>query len=406
MSNVVVIGAGHASGQLVDSLRREGHEGSITLVGEEPHLPYQRPPLSKKYLTGELPVERVLFRPAAVYEKNDVTLKLGVRAESIDRESQSVLLSDGTTLAWDGLALTTGARVMKLPVEGADLDGVCYLRTLADVDALRERCEPGGNLVIVGGGYIGLEVAASGRKLGMNVTVVEMAPRVMSRVVAEEVSAFYQGLHAQNGVDIQCEKQVAAIEGDGTQVTGVTTADGSVIPADVVVIGIGVRPNVELAQEAGLECSNGIVVDDCARTQDPRIVAAGDCTFHPNAIYGRSLRLESVHNALEQARCAAASLCGASKPYDQVPWFWSDQYDVKLQIAGVCQGYDDVVVRGDPNTSKFSVFYLREGRLVATDAVNSPAEFMAAKKLIATENAKGIDVDLLANPDFALKSLL
>lgn len=406
MKDIVVVGGGHAAGQLVDCLRKEGHEGSITLVGEEPQLPYQRPPLSKKYLTGELAVERVLFRPRAVYEKNEIDLRLGRRVEHIDRDAATVTLSDGETLRWDGLALTTGARVVTLPLPGVDLEGVFYLRTLADVDALRAHCAAEADMVVVGGGYIGLEVAASGRKMGMNVTVLEAADRVMARVAGAPLSGYYQSLHQRHGVDIRCGAQVSALVGDGEKVAAVKTADDETFPADVVVIGIGIQPNVELATAAGLACDNGIVVDDCAVTEDERIVAAGDCTFHPSRIYGRSHRLESVHNALEQARSAAAALCGRRTAYDQVPWFWSDQYDVKLQIAGVCAGHDDIVARGRPEDDKFCLFYLRGGTLIACDAVNSPAEFMAARKLVGADAAGDIDPDALADPDFPLKSLL
>lgn len=377
----VIVGAGHAAGQLAASLRQNGFEGRIVLIGEEAQLPYQRPPLSKKYLSGEFGLDRVYFKPPAFYEDAKVETRLGERVTSIDRAAKTLTLEGGETLAYDKLALTTGSRVRKLPIPGADLSGLHYLRTVDDVDGMRGEFEPGKNLVIVGGGYIGLEVAAVATGLGLKVTVLEMEARVLQRVTSPELSKFFQDFHAAKGVDIRTQTAIASFEGDG-KLEFAVTADGTKIPADIALLGIGIIPNTELAAEAGLPAANGIAVNEFCQTEDENVFAAGDCTDHPSALYDRRIRLESVHNALEQAKTAAAAMCGTLKAYDQVPWFWSDQYDLKLQIAGLSTGYDTVVQRGDPATNKFALFYLKDGVLISVDAVNAAPEYMMGRRLI------------------------
>ena len=400
---VVIAGAGHAAGQVVTSLRQHKFEGQIVLVGEEPYLPYQRPPLSKKFLAGEMPAERLYVKPASFYEDASVELHLDTRVTALDRAARRLETDAGEPLAYDRLVLALGARVRRLPIEGAALGGVHYLRSIADVEGIRGGLEPGQRLVVIGAGYIGLEVAAVARQAGLEVTVIEVADRVMSRVVSPEISDFYQIQHTEQGVRFRLSTGVDAITGK-KRVKSVTTSDGEDIPADLVVIGVGIVPNTQLAADAGLSVDNGIVVDDHCRTEDPDILAVGDCTIHPNGIYGRQLRLESVHNALEQAKTAAANICGKDTAYSQVPWFWSDQYDLKLQIAGLSEGYDDVAIRGNPAERSFSCLYLRDGRLIACDAINAPRDVVQSKQLIAEKAL--IAVEKLANPEVALKDML
>ena len=400
---VVIAGAGHAAGQLVTSLRQHKFEGQIVLVGDEPYLPYQRPPLSKKFLAGEMPAERLYVKPASFYEDANVELHLDTRVTAIDPATKQLETDANEPVAYDRLVLALGSRVRQLPIEGAALSGVHYLRSIADVEGIRGGLEPGHRLVVIGAGYIGLEVAAVARQAGLEVTVIEMADRVMSRVVSPEISDFYQIQHTEQGVRFRLSTGVDALTGK-KRVKSVTTSNGEDIPADLVVIGIGIVPNTQLAADAGLPVDNGIIVDDHCRTEDPDIFAVGDCTIHPNAIYGRQLRLESVHNALEQAKTAAANICGKDTAYSQVPWFWSDQYDLKLQIAGLSEGYDDVAIRGNPAERSFSCLYLRDGRLIACDAINAPRDFVQSKQLIADQAL--IAVEELANPDVALKDML
>lgn len=399
---VVIVGAGHGAGQVVASLKQHQFAGRIVLVGEEPYLPYQRPPLSKKYLAGEMPPERLYFKPASFYEDDNIDIMLNTRVEQIDRDSNRVSMSNGQHLDYDKLVIATGSSVRKVDVPGADLDGIHYLRSIADVEAIRSDIENASGIVIVGAGYIGLEVAAVCRQTGLEVTVLEMADRVMSRVVSGQVSAFYEQLHARHGVDIRLSTGLAAFEGDGRVTQVVTSADDR-IAADLAVVGVGIVPNTGLAEDAGLSVENGIVVNDMCRTDDPDIYAIGDCTSHPNTIYDRRLRLESVHNALEQAKTAAGNICGIETHYAQVPWFWSDQYDIKLQIAGLSEGFDATVLRGDPANAAFACFYLRDGILIAVDAINSPREFMQSKRLIA-DHAR-IGADLLADTKVLLRDL-
>jgi 3-phenylpropionate/trans-cinnamate dioxygenase ferredoxin reductase subunit len=399
---IVIAGAGHAAGQVVASLQQHPFDGQIVLVGDEPYLPYQRPPLSKKFLAGEMPAERLYVKPASFYEDAGVELHLDTQIEALDRDARRLVVANGDPISYDVLILALGARVRRLPVDGADLDGVHYLRNIVDVQAIRAELEKGRRLVIIGAGYIGLEVAAVARQAGLDVTVIEMADRVMSRVVSPEISDYFQIEHANQGVKLRLSTGVDNITGK-KHVKSVTTSDGDEIPADVVVIGVGIEPNTSLASGAGLDVDNGIVVDDHCRTSDPDIYAIGDCTRHPNEIYGRSLRLESVHNALEQAKTAVANICGTDTAYNQVPWFWSDQYDLKLQIAGLSEGYDDVVIRGNPAERSFSCVYLREGRLIAVDAINAPRDFVQSKQLIA--DGAILDADRLADSEVTLQEL-
>ena len=398
---VVIAGAGHAAGQLVTSLKQQKFAGQIVLVGDEPYLPYQRPPLSKKFLSGDMPAERLYVKPASFYEDPQVELRLETRISEIDRDSKTLKTNNGD-IAYDKLILALGSRVRRLDIEGADLDGVYYLRNIADVDAIHEELQNKKNAVIVGAGYIGLEVAAVIRQLGLDVTVVEMADRVMSRVVSPEISDFYQIEHTTQGVKLRLSTGITAFRGDG-HIDAVETADGELIPADFVIIGVGIVPNTELAAHADIIVADGIVVNDQCQTNDPDIYAVGDCTSHPNSIYGRQLRLESVHNAVEQAKTAASNICGKETHYSQVPWFWSDQYDLKLQIAGLSTGYDDVVIRGNPADRSFACLYLKDGKLIATDAVNSPKEFVQSKALIAARTV--VDRDKLADTEVQLKEL-
>ncbi len=381
--HLVIVGGGQAAAQAVQSLRQQNFAGAITLLCDEPYPPYQRPPLSKKYLAGEVARERLLLRPAAFYAEKGVTLELRARAEEIDTNGHRVRLRDGRTLAYDRLLLATGSRARVLDVPGATLRHVHHLRTIADVDAITTSLVPGARVLLVGAGYIGLEVAAVLRQRGFDVTVLEAASRVMSRTVSPDISAFYEQYHLAAGVAIHCGASVKALHG-GDRVTAVETTDGRAFPCDVVIVGIGVVPNVELAANAGLECSNGILVDEFARTADPDIVAAGDCTNHRLPLLERRVRLESVPNAVHQAKVAAQTLLGAPAAYSEVPWFWSDQYDLKLQIAGLSTDYEEVVVRGDASAHSFAVFYLRGGEVIAVDAVNSPRDFLAGKKLVAS----------------------
>ena len=379
--NTVIIGGGQAAAQACAALRQFGYEGKITLIGEEAALPYQRPPLSKAYMKGELAEERLYFKPEAWYENNNIDLVLSMRAQKIDRARRVVEIEHGGEIAYDALIMATGSRPRVLPIEGADLDGVFDLRNLADVERIRPRMMGGQRMVIVGAGYIGLEAAAVARQLDLEVTVLEMADRVLARVTSPVMSEFYDREHRAKGVEIRLNSQISTIKGDG-KVEAAVLADGTELPADIVLIGIGIVPNDDLAAGAGIACKDGILTDRDARTNDPRVFAAGDCAVRPLVHYGRTGRLESVHNAIEQGKLAAASIMGKPRPNEDCPWFWSDQYDLKLQIAGLSTGHDEIVVRGDPAERKFAAFYLKGGRLIAVDAVNSPPEFLASKRLI------------------------
>ncbi|MCM3516151.1 FAD-dependent oxidoreductase [Nocardioides sp. P86] len=384
------MGASHAGAQLAASLRQGGWKGEIVLVGDEGTQPYQRPPMSKAYLAGKNTLDQLAIRSAAFYAKQEITL-LDDTVQAVDRTDGRVTLSRGGSLAYDELALCTGARVRRLAAPGADLCGVHYLRTAADVELIREAASPGRRAVIIGGGYIGLETAASLSGLGLQVSVLEATERVLGRVTAPEVSAFFDRIHREEAVDVRTKATVEELVGTD-RVQGVVLAGGETVPADLVIIGIGVEPNTELAAAAGLQVDDGVVIDDHARTSDPAIVAAGDCTSHDMARYGRRIRLESVSSAVEQAKVAAATACGKSQRITALPWFWSDQYDVKLQIAGINTGYDEIVLNGDPAEGRdFTCYYLRRGELIAADCVNRPRDFMFSKQVITRGGQVGRD---------------
>lgn len=402
--NFIIAGASHAASMLAPTLRQQGWQGRIIVIGAEASIPYHRPPLSKDYLAGEKTLDEILIRPAKVYEKSEVEFILNTSVESIHRDNRTVRLSTNETLPYDKLALTVGSKVRKVNLPGVDLAGVFYLRDLRDVERITSYVNPGANAVIVGGGYIGLETAAVLNKKGMNVTVLEMMKRVLQRVTAPVVSEFYTRIHGEEGVSIRCGVGVSGFRGNG-RVAKVLCSDGSEFAADLVIIGVGILPNTALAAAAGLEVDNGVVVNDRAQTSDPDIFAAGDCTNHHNPIYDRRIRLESVQNATDQSRVAAGAACGKEVSYNAVPWFWSEQYDLMLQIAGLSQGYDEIITRGDPDNSRsFAAFYLKSGRVIAVDAINKPQEFMATKKLVALKQE--IDRVKLADADVPVKELL
>ena len=397
---IVIIGAGQAGAQAVATLRAEGFTGTITMIGDEPFLPYQRPPLSKAYLQGKFERERLFLKPESFYAEAKVEMILGTAAASIDRTKKQVMLTDGRVIAYDKLLLATGTRVRPILVPNANFKAVHYLRSIADVDALRAVFEPGKRLAIVGGGYIGLEVAAVAVKHGLDVTVFEALDRLMQRAVSPLVSAFYEDVHRAAGVKIHFNTVVEKFVGENV-LEGVV-ASGKTWPADIALVGIGVVPNSELAKDTGLPVDNGIVVDNCARTSDPSIFAAGDCTWHP----GREnafLRLESVQNAIDQAKHAALAMIGKPTPYAEVPWFWSDQYDLKMQIAGLGRPGDQHVLRGDPASRKFAVFHLRDGKVAAVEAVNAAAEYLVGRKLIAAGTP--IAAEKLADLSIPMKNM-
>ena len=400
MSGVVIIGAGHAAGQAAASLRQAKYAGDITIVGDEAHIPYQRPPLSKAYLKGDQSADKVYLRAESFYADRDIAMKLSTRATAIDTTAKTVALSSDETLHYDHLLISTGSRPRKLSIDGSDLPGIHYLRTMDDVDGLRDGMQADANLVIVGGGYIGLEVAAVGRELGLNVHVLEMEERILQRVTTPEMSAYYHKLHEGRGVNIHTNTAVTGFAGDG-KVQEVLCGDKR-FPADIVIVGIGIIPNTELAEAAGIVCDNGIVVDDHCCTSDPHVYAAGDCTNHPNPLLDRRLRLESVPNAMDQARVSTANMLGDDKTYAAIPWFWSDQYELKLQMVGFSADGDAQVLRGDMASNQFAIFYLKDGKVVAADAVNSPKEFMLCKQLVG----KSADPAMLADPEADLKALL
>lgn len=400
--SVVIAGAGHGAGQIIASLKQHKFAGRIVLIGEESHLPYQRPPLSKKYLAGELTAERLHFKPASFYEDPQIDVRLNTRIDAIDRDARQVRTSEGEAIAYDKLILAIGSRVRRVSVPGSQLPGVHYLRSIDDVDAIRDGIASSKRLVIVGAGYIGLEVAAVCRKLGLDVTVIEMQDRVMSRVVSANVSDFFQLEHTNQGVKLLLSTGLEAFAGR-RRLKLVITDTGHTIRADLVVVGVGIVPNTELAAAADLDVDNGIVVNDQCQTGDPDVYAIGDCTSHPNSIFAERMRLESVHNALEQAKTAASNICGVESHYSQVPWFWSDQYDLKLQIAGLSRGYDQVVLRGDPSSKSFACLYLKDGVLIAIDAINAARDFVQSKALIAKRAV--VDVESLADADVAIKDL-
>jgi 3-phenylpropionate/trans-cinnamate dioxygenase ferredoxin reductase subunit len=402
-SSIIIIGGGQAGAQALDTLRREGFSGRLVLIGNEPELPYQRPPLSKKYLSGEMAAERLAFRHRSFYDEHGIELKLGQAAVRIDPAARQVALADGEKLAYDRLLLCLGADSRRLTCPGATLPGVHYLRTVADVAPIREGFKPQARIVVIGGGYIGLETAATGRKMGCEVTVLEMADRIMNRVVAPAVSQYFAGEHLLHGVNIVCDTRVVCLEGTG-RVERVVCADGSAHAADLVVVGVGAVATTELASAAGLACDNGIVVDEYCRTSDAAIFAAGDCTNHPSLRFGRRVRLESVDNAFEQAKTAALNMLDRPHVHDRVPWFWSDQFDNKLLIVGLSQDYDRQVLRGSPESRSFSVCYLKGQELLAVEAINHSKDYMAARKLIAERTP--LQLDKLADSGLGLKDAI
>jgi 3-phenylpropionate/trans-cinnamate dioxygenase ferredoxin reductase subunit len=402
----IIVGAGHAGGETAVQLRKAGYEGRILMIGEEAHPPYERPPLSKDFLAGEVELRRLYLRPPHFYPEQGIELLARREVTAIDPAKRQVTAGD-ETFSYDALVLATGASLRRIDVPGANLAGLHMIRSIDDTIRLRDQFREGLRLVVVGGGYIGLEVAAIARKKGLQVTVIEAAPRLMARTASPAVSAFFAGLHRSKGVEIRLGEAVTGFEGI-SRVSAVTTTGGGLYPADLVVVGIGISPNTALAEKAGLAVADGILVDAQCRTSDPAIYALGDAARHENAIYGRSLRLESVQNAMGQARVAAMTIAGQHAVYDEIPWFWSNQFDIRLQIAGVGEGADDHVLRGDFPHPGFSVAALKDGRLVALEAVNAPRDFMAAKKLIVDpRNAKtGIDKEKLADSGLLLKDLL
>ena len=399
----VVIGASHAAAQLCVSLRQEGWDGDVVMIGNEPHLPYHRPPLSKTFLCGDKTIQDLLIYSAEFYEKNMIQFLHG-HVVSIDRVQKILTLADGSNFSYDKLALCTGARVRALENEGSQLEGVYYVRNATDIEAIQQHIQTAQHAVMIGGGYIGLETAASLTKKGMQVSLLEASPRILQRVTAPELSAFYTRVHQEHGVQIYTEKCVERLVGTST-VEGVLCQDGSFITADLVIVGIGVHPNVEVAQVAGIVVNNGVVIDQYCQTNDPDIVAAGDCTSHFNQLYQRQIRLESVPNANAQAKIAAATMCGKTKVFDTLPWFWSDQYDIKLQIAGLNHGYDQMIIRGDiQNGYSFSAFYFKEQKLIAADCINRPLEFMVSKKII-TDNIP-VDLKQISDDSFDIREML
>ncbi|GAB3522002.1 NAD(P)/FAD-dependent oxidoreductase [Phytohabitans suffuscus] len=386
----LIVGASQAGVQLATSLRDHGYTAPIVLVGAEAHAPYQRPPLSKQFLSGAADLASLELRTAGFYAERGIDVIRGERVTHValsgsGRRGAGIALTDGgRAISFDRLALTVGARPRRLDVPGADLEGVCYLRDIDDAARLRAHLTRAQEVVVVGGGFIGLEAAAVARAAGRTVTVVEAAGRLIPRSVAPMVSEFFRQAHTRRGTGVRLGSGVAAIQGWQGRVSGVRLLDGTLLTADLVVVGVGVVPRTELAEQLGLACDGGIVVDEYARTSEPSIVAAGDCTVLPHPLAGGGrVRLESMPNAIAQARVAAATLAGDPRPYTEVPWFWSDQYDLKLQIAGVAHGYDQIVVRGDPGAERFSVLYYRRGQLQAITAVNWPADYLAVRRALA-----------------------
>ena len=402
MEELVVVGGGQAGIQCIASLRKEGYSGSITLIGEENHLPYQRPPLSKGFLSGATANDRLYLKKLEFFQENSIQLNLGVTAKKIDRENCLVHLSDNKTIGYDKLVLATGSRVRKLNFPGSNLDGINYLRGIDDATLLKDGLLKSKNLVIVGAGYIGLEVAAVATEFDINITVIEMADRVMNRTVDPIISQYYEKLHINNGIKFILNESLEKVDGNNT-VEHVICSGGSSIQADILVIGAGVIPNVELAEESGLSCENGISVDQYGQTEDMKVFACGDCTNHPNEKLNRRLRLESVHNAMEQSKTVASSIMGKKTAYNQIPWFWSDQYDHKLQIVGLSGDHDEVLMRGSQEESKFMLFYLKEEEIVAIDAVNNPKEFLICRKLV--ENKVKISPEDILNQSKNLNDL-
>jgi 3-phenylpropionate/trans-cinnamate dioxygenase ferredoxin reductase subunit len=399
---IVIVGGGQAGLTAAEALRAEGWQGGVVILGAEPHAPYNRPPLSKAYLLGETPIAQLTIRGAEFFAKKQIQLLCGNTVSAIEPAARRVVLNDGSAQNYYGLVLATGSRPRELAIEGARLDGVAYLRTLDDAAAIRTALENANNVVVIGGGFIGLEVAATARKRGRSVIVLEAMDRLLARVASPRISEYFEGLHVAHGVEVMTNAKVSRLVGDGS-VRAVEIADGRSFPADLVVVGVGAVANDELARNAGLACDRGVIVDACSRTSDPAIVAAGDCTAHRLAD-GALSRLESVQNAVEQGRSAAAALLGKERPFVASPWFWSDQYDVKLQMAGSSSGAEQVALRGSPDDKHFTLFYLKGGRLIGADTINRPGDHMLTRKLL--DHGISPTMEQVSDERFELKSLL
>ncbi|HYL68836.1 MAG TPA: FAD/NAD(P)-binding oxidoreductase [Candidatus Limnocylindria bacterium] len=382
-AGTVIVGTGQAGFQTGASLRSEGYEEPITLIGEEPHIPYQRPPLSKGFPLGQQNFEGIQLRPEGFYQDHRIDLLTGKRVAAVDRAARQVRLESGARIPYEKLVLAAGARNRKLMIKGAELDGVHYLRSLEEAIAVKESLQRAREIVVIGGGFIGLEIAAVARTLGKSVTVLEALPRLMSRAVAPIISEFFRELHASRGVRIICDASVSEISGSRGRVQKVVLRDGTAYSADLVMVGVGIVPNIELAQDAGLSISNGVAVNECLETDDENIFAIGDCAEHPCVFAGGRVRLESVQNAADQAQRVATTIAGRRSSYRALPWFWTDQFDIKLQMAGISHGHDRIVTRGSAESRKLSVFYFKQDRLVAVDSINRPLDHMIGRKLIA-----------------------
>ncbi|MCX5542124.1 FAD-dependent oxidoreductase [Paraburkholderia sp. CNPSo 3076] len=403
--DVLIVGAGHAAAQLAVTLRQRKFEGSVLIIGEEAEPPYERPPLSKDYLSGDKSFERILIRPPAFWQERRVDMLLGRRVERVLADLHQVVLSDGSVIRYGSLIWATGGAPRKLICPGRDLVGIHYVRTRADVDRMKEKLPRVEKVVVIGGGYIGLEAAAVMRKLEKHVTLIEALDRVLARVAGEPLSRFYEAEHRSHGVALRLSAQVECVEGDDGVMSGVRLVDGEVLPADMVIVGIGIIPAIEALKAPGAKTSNGVDVDEFCRTSLPDVFAVGDCAAHRNRYaQGATIRLESVQNANDQAATVAKFLTGLHEPYDAVPWFWSNQYELKLQTVGLSAGYDQTVLRGDPATKAFSLIYLRRGRVIALDCVNAARDYVHGKLLI--QNRRAVSTDRLADTTKPLKELV
>lgn len=403
IDQIVVIGGGQSGAQCAVTLRQKSSETAITIVTSEDHLPYQRPPLSKDYLSGALDREKLFVQTEQYYASKNIDVLCGASATEIDRDRQTVILDGGTSLPYTKLLIATGASHRKLTLPKSDLAGGFYLRDLDECDALSAVLDRPGPMVILGAGYIGLEVAATARKKGKTVTVVDIAPHVLGRVGTPPISDFLRQKHESEGVEFRLGAQLKAIHGD-SEVTAVEITSGEILECATLLVGIGAVVDTQLAEQAGLEVDNGIVVDQSCRTSDPNIWASGDCTQFYSARYGQSIRLESVPNATVQGRAAAESMSGETVLYDPLPWFWSDQYDIKYQAVGLTEGYDNFVVRGDPSGSCFSAWFFKSGKLIAVEAINDPKSFAFARRTLTMQQS--IDAEQISNIEIDLKTLV
>lgn len=401
---LVVVGGGQAAAQLIEVARQEGYDGQITLVTDESVLPYQRPPLSKGFLVGNRSVDWLLYRPERFYKEFAIGTRLGRRVVEVDRAAGRVRMQDGSSLPYDKLALVTGSRPTKLEIEGSAGERIFYVRTLKDVLNLQLQLASSRDILVVGGGFIGLEAAAVLAETGYNVSLLAGHERLIPRVLTPVISDVLLRQHLSHGVQVHTNSRPTAIHEESDRRMAVICSDGRRHLADLIIAGIGARPNTELAEEAGLECDNGIVVDEFAQTSDPAIFAAGDCTNHPNAYLSRRLRLETVHNAVEQGRTAGASIAGRRIPYHQTPWVWSDQFDLRIQSVGISTGFDLEVIRGNPAGERFSTFYFRQGELIAANSINEPSVFGAVRRIL--NNRVKLDPQDARNPDFDLRKLV